>query len=514
MNPFMQLSQNLEQSNLLITSYSEQDVVPLKTELLQSIKDYVLQVMLYGAYNAGKSTLVNAMLGHDAAKVNDIPTTYQVDKYNWNGFHLLDTPGVNAPIKHEEATEEQVKRSGVMLFLIREGDQDSKDIYIRLFDMLKRDKKVFIVLNIQSVVQEDKIKAIKKINHILQHLASDYAVNEHDISQISVFPVNVQTAYKANNQPTEKRREKFLERSGFSDFLQSFIQWIKSQDTEQRHLEILQKQIDERWYQPVIVKLKSSLNTRGESFELESLRDNRLMLKSEKRSLIVSSTNYIAQQVNLQKSDIQNVLQSCQSQAELDSKLQEIFVSLTTQIEQWLSEQIEKVNGKLAILVQHEYSQGREKSSQNILQETLVDQVKQLGNKDNIKQALLLGRKLKLPYLKGRWETTLGKWAGKAAIAVQVVTFLYDAWKADDNQTQLNKQNRQQSVELYQAVEQICLTVQGDFTNSVHNMIVIAFDPKIHAIQKQLDDKSKCAEKKPVDYNTLCQLRDEMASFV
>ncbi len=515
MNAFMQLSKNLEQSESIIAHYAKQDVVSLKAELLQSIDNYVLQVMLYGAYNSGKSTLVNAMLGYDAAKVNDIPTTYKVDKYNWNGFHLLDTPGVNAPIEHEEATEEQVKRSGVILFLIREGDQDAKDVYIRLFDMLKRDKKIFIVLNIQSVVEEDKIKAIKKINHILCSLAPKYAVNEDEISKISVFPVNVRTAYKAIHKATEKLKEKFLEHSGFNDFLQSFTQWVKSQDTEQRHLKILQKQIDELWYQPVIAQLKSSLGTGKESFELQSLRDNRLMLESEKGLLKVSAANYIAQQVNLHKSDVQNVLQSCNSKAELNSSLQQIFIPVTRQIEQWLSEQLKEINGKLAIPIQAKSLPSREKTTNNSLIEPLVVQAtKQLGNQENLKQALLFARELKIPGIKGRWETTLGNWAGKAAIAVQVVTFLYDAWKASEKEDEINRQNRQQTVELYQAVEQISSTVQNDFTNSVHELITKVFEPKIEAIQQQLDEQSKFAKKKQIDYNKLCQFRDEMVSVV
>ena len=32
-------------------------------------------IMIYGVYNAGKSTLINALLGKDEAAVEDIPTT-------------------------------------------------------------------------------------------------------------------------------------------------------------------------------------------------------------------------------------------------------------------------------------------------------------------------------------------------------------------------------------------------------------------------------------------------------
>ena len=48
--------------------------------------------MLFGAYNAGKSTLINALLGEERAVVGDIPTTDAVHRYDWDGHIMLDTP--------------------------------------------------------------------------------------------------------------------------------------------------------------------------------------------------------------------------------------------------------------------------------------------------------------------------------------------------------------------------------------------------------------------------------------
>ena len=103
MNPFLGLIDNIDKSTPLILKYNQSSAL-IKVELKKSIENRKLQIMLYGAYNAGKSSLINALLGRDAAVVNDIPTTDKIDKYDWNGFYLLDTPGVNAPITHEEVT--------------------------------------------------------------------------------------------------------------------------------------------------------------------------------------------------------------------------------------------------------------------------------------------------------------------------------------------------------------------------------------------------------------------------
>ncbi|MCK5717601.1 MAG: 50S ribosome-binding GTPase, partial [Thiomargarita sp.] len=381
-----------------------QDITILKKELYHTIDNDVLQIMLYGAYNAGKSTLINALLGRDAAKVKDIPTTFKVDQYDWNGYHLMDTPGVNAPDEHEKATEAQVKRSGIMIFVIRAGDQDSKDLYHRLFKLLKRDKKVFIVLNHQLVDQKDKILALKKINDHLYTLAPEYSVKESDITQISILPVNLRSACKAYSNA--KHKDKFLEHSGFNDFLQNVTQWIRTQDTQQGHIEILQKQIDECWYQPVLKVLQKSDANTSKSTELTTLSNATSLLESEKRLLILSSTSYIAQQINLRKSNIQQVLQNSQSQADLDSNLQNIFLPVTSEIEQWLSEQLKTLNSKLAMSIQHEHSQNSE-PNQGKWQDFVAGFSKKFGEQDNFKQVLLLGRKFKVPFLKGRWESTL-----------------------------------------------------------------------------------------------------------
>lgn len=522
MNPFTKLTANIDESLLLVEKYpdgligihpdkngSKGKIALLREDIRQSIECRILQVMLYGAYNAGKSTLVNALLGRDAAKVNDIPTTDKIDQYDWDGFHLLDTPGVNAPIEHEEVTEEQVKRSGAMLFVIREGDQDAKDVYERLFDMLKRGKKIIVVLNHQLTSQDDKNRAVSKINEILTTLAPRYGVGLKEISQISVYPVNVRTAYNGRL----KNSEKLLEHSGYVNFIQGFKQWVKLQDNEGRYLETLKSQIDERWYVPVITFIESKIGTRDDG-RVNALRDDRLMLESEQRSLKAASTNFIVQQVNLLKSDISSVLQHSSSQAELDSKLQHVFLELPSIIESWLGEEFGRVSKKLSVAVDYKHSQQGQSNVTGQFADAVIDSAKTaLKDKENLKQALLMGRKLKIPGLKGRWEKTLGKWAGKAAIAVQIASFFYDIYKANSDQERENQQKRQQSVELYQVVEQICATVVSDMTSSVHEIISSAFMEQINEIQQQIDVLLSESGEIRNDLNQIIHLKNQMLAI-
>lgn len=494
MNPFSALSHNLDESFSLVQKYQQHhpnqtsqiatQTVMLREEIQQRIDHQILQVMLYGAYNAGKSTLVNVLLGKEVAKVNDIPTTDKIDQYDWDGIHLLDTPGVNAPIEHEQATDEQVKRTGVMLFVIREGDQDAKDVYTRLFDMLKRGKKVFIVLNHQLTNQDDLIRAQSRINQILTSQAQLFGVELEAVAQISVYPVNLKTAYNGRL----KQHEKLIEHSGYTYFIDGFKQWVKLQDNEGRYLETLKAQISEQWYNPVITYVESAIGTTDQQ-QVEVLRNDRLMLESEQRSLKADAVRMITQEINLLKSSVSEALQESKDQAELDTKLTMVFSDLPAKVEAWLGDEFGKVGRKLSVVVNYEHSQQEHSSTTSQYTDVLMDSAKTfLTDKESIKQTLLMGRELKIPMLKGRWASTLGKWAGKAAIVLQVAMFFYDLHKANRDQNKENEQEKTRSVKLYQIIEEISSSVISDMTKSVHGIIDGAFFEQLNDTQQKIDD--------------------------
>ena len=79
----------------------DDQVKALKDEYEGRRSESLLQVMILGNYNAGKSSLINALLGEEVAAIGDIPNTVNAGRYEWNNCCLLDTPGVNAPIEHE-----------------------------------------------------------------------------------------------------------------------------------------------------------------------------------------------------------------------------------------------------------------------------------------------------------------------------------------------------------------------------------------------------------------------------
>lgn len=481
-NPFIEITQNLDESKCLVGAYHPNNQIDrVYAELKEKLDDNTLQVMLYGAYNAGKSTLINALIGQEKATVNDIPTTDTVDYYDWNGYRLLDTPGVNAPIEHEQTTIEQIKRTQVMLFVIREGDQDSKDLYHRLFEMIKLNKKIFIVLNHQLTNYSDKATAYQKILQILCHKASEYGVSNESIQHIKVLPMNAKTALTGR---LKDNHPQLLERSGYSEFIEVFNDWLKSTDNKDNQLSAIHSAVNELWYQPAVNQL-STTDTSEHNELLMRCREDKQMLVSRQRSLVIEARNMISHELMLMKSDISGCIQSTQDQAQLDSQLQRLIDPIGDKLEAWINDSLGEVKGLLNVEVSHRLQQSLSSNNSEYL-DKVVKGLGNMGSADNIKGLLLQGRKLKIPGLKGRWEKTLGKWAGKGAIAVQLLTALWDVYSEGKAQDQQNAQERQAAVSLYQAVDEICSVVKREYGNTSEQVITEILNAQIRALDDEI----------------------------
>ena len=121
------------------------EIESIYSNKLKEVKPYI---MVYGIYNAGKSSIINELLGDDLAAVNDKPETDSVDEYEWNGYTIADTPGVGAPIKHEEVTTEHLRRADIVMFVMAStGSNEKNDNYRRLKAITDAGKKVIIIIN-------------------------------------------------------------------------------------------------------------------------------------------------------------------------------------------------------------------------------------------------------------------------------------------------------------------------------------------------------------------------------
>lgn len=190
---FLQIKTHLQQSGE--GRLSSDMIVQSQHNINQKLANLQPSIMLYGIYNAGKSTLLNALLGQNQANVSDRPETSTINEYVWQSYRIFDTPGVDAPIEHQQITEQHLQQVEVVLFVMStNGAFDESDIYHRLAAVLKNGQQLIIVLNDKIGTSEtDKHSILQRVSeHLSKQLNDSLAL----LKDVSVIALNAKTALK------------------------------------------------------------------------------------------------------------------------------------------------------------------------------------------------------------------------------------------------------------------------------------------------------------------------------
>jgi len=167
----------------------------------EKLNNFKPTIMVYGTYNAGKSTLINALFGQDElAKTGDAPETSTVSAYEYNGYTIYDTPGINAPQEHEQVTQEHLKKCELVLFVLsNDGSLEEKYIYEKISEIVKLEKPILIVVNNKAGIEKDSVDEVEqfdKININLRKIGDTNGIDAIE-TKVNICMVNAKTALKA-----------------------------------------------------------------------------------------------------------------------------------------------------------------------------------------------------------------------------------------------------------------------------------------------------------------------------
>ena len=189
-----------------VVKYSKehQDEVVLKnftSHVEEKLKNFKPTIMVYGTYNAGKSTLINALFGkEELAKTGDAPETSTISSYEYNGYTIYDTPGINAPQEHEDVTNEHLKKCELILFVLsNDGSFEERYIYERISEIVELKKPILIVVNNKTGIEKDSIQETQqfdKININLSKIGDAKGIDSIE-TKVDICMVNAKTALKA-----------------------------------------------------------------------------------------------------------------------------------------------------------------------------------------------------------------------------------------------------------------------------------------------------------------------------
>lgn len=201
--------------------------------------DELFLLVVVGEFNAGKSALINALLGEKVLAEGVTPTTSRVTMIRWgeevketvvdDGYsvvthpldllkevNIVDSPGTNAIIRqHERLTEEFVPRSDLVLFTTSADRPLTESERQFLTRILAWGKKVIFVLNKTDILENsaalDEVKSF-----ITQHAAGVLG----DVPQI--FPVSARFAQRAAAETDGDEKERLMEASRLRE-LEAYI---------------------------------------------------------------------------------------------------------------------------------------------------------------------------------------------------------------------------------------------------------------------------------------------------
>ncbi|MDY6225233.1 GTPase [Veillonella caviae] len=269
-------------SDSTINNYIEK-IKFIYSEKLDNVKPYI---MVYGIFNAGKSSIINELLGRDAATVNDKPETDSINEYEWNGYTIADTPGVGAPIEHQNVTNEHLRKADIVLFVMSStGSTEKDENYKCLKRIIDLGKKAIIILNDKNGDMGTNDEALEQIVSKVKYNMKSNGINSEDFI---IITVNAQRAKSGRI----KGKEAFIKKSNIIELKHVILSELRKTNNyfviNNAVLDILNQ----------LSSLQSYIERYNNESELISLNDLLNQIRSTKNSLKNNMREFIKVQIN------------------------------------------------------------------------------------------------------------------------------------------------------------------------------------------------------------------------
>lgn len=477
----------LDSAVALAEAHSPDCALVKEKQLIRNhLGDYTPTLMFYGTYNAGKSTLLNALLDTNVAGTSDAPCTSAITSYKLGDYTVFDTPGIDAPQEHERLSKEHLQHCHAVVFVLSTGGQfDERGVVEEIVRIYRSNKPIVLVLNNKAgfTLGSGELESIQ--SKLMENCIS--VSNEREFAQrVPLLLVNAATAINGRL----KGSERLLADSGVPDLERVLLQSLASIN----QVQLLQVPLD--LVDAGLESLLGHLSGQGLGGDSEVVDAVIAKVRQVRTDTVRAATLDVRE---LRNGLIQAVVNAGHSGQKLEDCLRSYLELVQSRIDGRLQESGQQLEKELSteesvsrVVVQHgrpemrrEAGSAADEPSTLSLSPEMQKQISAFVSSDSstelVKQGLLKLRQLKVPGIKGRWEKTLGTWAGKitkgvgAFLQVGIVLYsLYQAYKAQ-KQHELEMSRREQA--LHESAKQMAITCEFEVLEQLPEVALEAFAP-------------------------------------
>lgn len=467
-------------------------------------------IMIYGVYSHGKSTLVNALLGEEAAAMDLPPTTSEIKEYLWEGGNciLIDTPGIAAKDEHTSITDAALKKCELVVFVVETGGVEAGLVWREIVRLTQLNQKVCLVINdfdnyMADPEKSERLKDTYRCN--LQKAAAAVNFEENIVKRVPLLFVDAKLALRARLEA----RPDLLEVSGLVQVEEALTRMSASLDKNDILTTLRRNLLS------LIAICKVNLALRSGNEILSAAEEQLAAITCERDRAFLAIEQEVENRIALKHAEINAIYQNQTSdQAALKQALSHIAENLVEEVSTLISQEITRASNRITDLCR-EYDTFRVRITPEVLnEEKMSEGSPTLGIAEQINWSELLSRidwensvkegvvKIleqlkewfpsllfrKGPVTFGRWATLASKALG-AAVAVGGVCYQIYSDYAAEQEAQRRAERKAQAIA--EAVANTQLRLKDAFTAQIEKCFEGIFSPLLTPLTQQVETLRK-----------------------
>ena len=125
-----------------------------------------ISLVFAGQYSAGKSSIIKMLTGISDIAIGAGITTQEAHEYSWNGFRIIDTPGIHTTLRpdHDEKSYEEIKNADLLIYVVTQqlfDDNIGTNFRKLLIDQDKAGEMMLVVNKMATIGNTEKNQRIK-----------------------------------------------------------------------------------------------------------------------------------------------------------------------------------------------------------------------------------------------------------------------------------------------------------------------------------------------------------------